>query len=135
MEVSARTLLLLGLSEGPAFGLELMERVPSLTGGRFHLNRGGTYVALQKLEREGLVRAWRRATGDAGRPRVYYELTPRGIAELQETRQDLESLLHPGTSPPDASETKAMADRVTRCGNVSVLARSLRDAALRAGLR
>jgi PadR family transcriptional regulator PadR len=135
MEVGTRTLLLLGLSEGPAFGLELMARIEARSRGRFRLNRGGTYVALEKLEVDGLVHAWMRPTGAAGRPRRYYELTTRGISELEKIREGLAHLVASQESPMDATEVRQMVDRVKRCGNVSSLARRLRDAALRAGVR
>jgi PadR family transcriptional regulator PadR len=135
MELGTRTLLLLALSEGPAFGLELIARVEARSEGRFHLNRGGTYVALKKLEAEGLVRAWIRATGSSGRPRRYCELTPRGIAELEATRLDLAYLVAPTKSSINGMEARRMVERVQRCGDVSALARDLRDASARAGLR
>jgi PadR family transcriptional regulator PadR len=134
MEVGTRTLLLLGLSDGPAFGLELIARVKARSRGRFHLNRGGAYIALRKLDREGLVRAWMRPTGATGRPRRYYELTPSGIVALGRIHEDLAHLVRPHRSVP-ASEARRMAARVRRCGSVSLLARGLRDAGVRAGLR
>ncbi|MGH9392155.1 MAG: PadR family transcriptional regulator, partial [Vicinamibacteria bacterium] len=90
MDLGARTLLLLALSEGPGYGLELIARRKGRSRGRMSLNRGGTYLALRKLETEGLVRGWRRPTGASGRPRRYYELTPRGIVELERAREVLQ---------------------------------------------
>lgn len=130
-----RSVLLLALSEGPAFGLKLIARVEERSSGRIRLNRGGTYPALRKLESEGLVRGWIRATGATGRPRRYYELTPRGIAEVERVRDVLDGLLRPSGAPVVASELRRMAHRVERSGQVSALAMDLRVAARKAGLR
>ena len=132
-----RTVLLLVLSEGPGFGLELIERARRRSRGRIRLNRGGIYPALRKLEREGLVRGWVRLTGGSGRPRRYYELTSRGIAEVDEVRSVLMGLAGRGTSRHrvTASEARRMADRVERSGNVSAFALRLRAAARNAGIR
>lgn len=128
-------MLLLGLSEGPEFGLELIARVQARSRGRIRLNRGGTYVALRKLEREGLVRGWMRPTGVSGRPRRYYELTPRGIAKVEETREVLDLLLGSSHARVVAAEARRMAERVQRSGQLSGLALQVRSAARRAGIR
>jgi DNA-binding PadR family transcriptional regulator len=135
MELGVRTLLLLALSDGPHFGLELIGGVKARSRGRMRLNRGGTYLALRKLEREGLVRGWMRPTGASGRPRRYYELTPRGIAKLEETRELLDRLLGSSHARVDAAEARRMAARVRRSGRVSGLALQLRRAARNAGIR
>jgi len=135
MELGARTVLLLALSEGPEFGLELISRVEALSRGRIRLNRGGTYLALRKLEREDLVRGWMRPTGASGRPRRYYELTPRGIAEVEDIREVLDRLLGSSRVRIVAAEARRMAERVERSGHLSVLALQVRSAARRAGIR
>ena len=135
MELGVRTVLLLALSEGPEFGLELIARVEAQSRGRIRLNRGGTYLALRKLEREGLVRGWMRPTGASGRPRRYYELTPRGIAKVEETREVLDRLLGSTRGPVRAAEARWMAEGVKRSGQLSALALRVRSAALRAGIR
>jgi hypothetical protein len=61
-------------------------------------------------------------------------LTAPGIAELDRIHEDLAHLVRPHRLV-SASEARRMAARVRRCGNVSLLARSLRDAGVRAGLR
>jgi DNA-binding PadR family transcriptional regulator len=135
MELGVRTVLLLTLSDGPGFGLELIDRAGARSRGRIRLNRGGTYLALRKLEREGLVRGWMRPTGAAGRPRRYYEMTPRGIAEVAETRKVLDRLLGSTRGPVRASDARSMAERVKRSSQLSALALRVRSAALRAGIR
>ena len=132
-----RTVLLLVLSEGPGFGLELIERARRRSQGRIRLNRGGIYPALRKLEREGVVRGWVRLTGSSGRPRRYYELTSRGIAEVDEARAVLMGLagLAETSHRVTASEARRMADRVERSGHLSAFALRLRTAARNAGVR
>jgi len=135
MELEVRTVLLLALSDGPGFGLELIADVEERSRGRMRLNRGGTYVALRRLEREGLVRGWMRPTGETGRPRRYYELTPRGIEEVEDTRQVVDRLLRRRRAPVDAAEAQRMVERVQRSGRSSGLALQIRSAARKAGIR
>jgi len=135
MDLGVRTVLLLALSEGPEFGLELIENARARSRGRIRLNRGGTYLALRKLEREGFVRGWMRPTGASGRPRRYYELTPRGIAEVDETREVIGHLLGSSGARVVAAEALRMAARVERSGRLSRLALQVREAARRAGIR
>jgi len=127
--------LLLALSQGPEFGLELIARVEARSRGRIRLNRGGTYLALRRLEREGLVRGWLRPTGASGRPRRYYELTPRGIADVEDIREVLDRLLGSSRVRIVAADARRMAERVERSGRLSALALQVRSAARRAGIR
>src|SRR5574341_1438418 len=76
--LSARAALLQALRV-PGYGLELMKRVHDSTGGVVGLRMGSIYPALRALEGEGLVRCLRVAARRKGRPRRYYELTPRGV--------------------------------------------------------
>jgi len=135
MELGVRTVLLLALSQGPEFGLELIARVEARSRGRIRLNRGGTYLALRRLEREGLVRGWLRPTGASGRPRRYYELTPRGIADVEDIREVLDRLLGSSRVRIVAADARRMAERVERSGRLSALALQVRSAARRAGIR
>ena len=128
-------MLLLALSQGPEFGLGLIARVEARSRGRIRLNRGGTYLALRRLEREGLVRGWMRPTGASGRPRRYYELTPRGIADVEDIREVLDRLLGSSRVRIVAADARRMAERVERSGRLSALALQVRSAARRAGIR
>lgn len=78
--VNAAAALLQALSDGPSYGLELIERVEQRTDGRLQLLHGSVYPALRSLERAGLVRSFRseKVPETAGRPRRYYELTAQG---------------------------------------------------------
>src|SRR5262245_5552715 len=78
--VDTKSALLQALLEGEGYGLELIERVRSRTGGAVNLLQGRVYPALRELEDDGLLRSWE---GEAvpergGKPRRYYELTVAG---------------------------------------------------------
>ncbi len=91
--VTTQAALLQALIDGPAFGLELVERVKESTGGRMVIGQGSLYPNLWGLEEEGLVTSHEsepmRERG--GRPRKYYELTADG---LRRARDEREFILH-----------------------------------------
>jgi len=134
VDLGVGTVLLLALAQGPGFGLGLISRVAAMSRRRVSLNRGSVSLALRKLEEEGLVRGWVRSSGAAGRPRLYYELTPKGIARLEETRETLAGLLNMRAPEVGEAERRRMAERVERSGELSELALRIRDAAVEAGL-
>ncbi len=79
--VNAKAGLLQALISSPGFGLDLIERVATRTGGKVTLHQGSVYPALRAMEREGLVESY---DGEdppperGGRPRRYYKLTAKG---------------------------------------------------------
>lgn len=86
----SRSLVLLGtlelmvlalLEHGPMHGWGMAEQLESMTDGVFLVNQGSLYPALQRLKRQGLVKATWRMTDNARRAR-YYELTTRGSTRL-----------------------------------------------------
>lgn len=88
------------LEEGPDYGLSLAQRLAQ--AGLGELPGGTLYPALVRLEARGLVLVERRPS-DAGPPRKYFSITPDGIAELGERRQEwrdfassLERIIEPG---------------------------------------
>ena len=87
--MNAAAALLQALSEGPSYGLELIERVERRTAGKLKLLHGSVYPALRSLERAGFVRSFRGANAPetAGRPRRYYELTAKGEEAAAGQRQ------------------------------------------------
>jgi PadR family transcriptional regulator, regulatory protein PadR len=130
--LGAQTALLLALSRGPGFGLELIERVALRSEGLLRLNRGGAYLALRRLEKLGLVHGWMRHLARSGRPRRYYELTPEGILRAEEARRALGGLLQAGDPATTSEEARRMADRVSESGALSAAVIRLRDAGRRA---
>src|SRR5215470_14506353 len=96
--LNARTALLLAL-DLPGFGLELIQRVRQLTGGRARLGMGSVYPALNRMEQEGLVRS--RQVASRRRPTKYYELTASGIVARHRERAAILGLLGlPSAFPP-----------------------------------
>ena len=134
MEVRSRAALLLALAGGPAYGLELIERVAQLSNGLLHLNRGGAYVALRTLEAQGLVRAWLRRLPRAGRPRLYYELTPRGMVHTEQLRRAVGLLARPVAQTLTPGASRRMAERLKKAGALSESVIRLRDAGMRGGV-
>lgn len=74
------------------YGYDLVQRFEEQVGPAWQLNAGAIYVALDKLEQEGLVRPLD-GDGDApttrrrttrGAPRVIYEPTPQGVERFDE---------------------------------------------------
>jgi DNA-binding PadR family transcriptional regulator len=73
------------------YGYDLVQRFEEQVGPAWQLNAGAIYVALDKLEQEGLVRP---VSGEAaapvrrrttrGAPRVIYEATPDGAERFEE---------------------------------------------------
>ncbi len=66
---------------GRLYGLEIMRRLESDSG--LALSAGTVYPLLSRLKAEGLLKSeWVEA--DAGHPRKYYQLTPRGRSRAVE---------------------------------------------------
>lgn len=75
-------LVLQALADGPVHGLGVARRIQA--GSREHLQveEGALYPALHRLERDGLLTA-RWGTSENNRRARFYELTARGMAELE----------------------------------------------------
>jgi PadR family transcriptional regulator PadR len=81
-------LLLAALQNEPRHGYGVIEHVRRRSGGRFDYPEGTVYPALHRLESDGLLRSrWNEVDG---RRRRVYELTPRGVKELDGRRRDWE---------------------------------------------
>ncbi len=81
------------LAQRRGYGYDLVQRFEEQVGPAWQLNAGAIYVALDKLEQEGLVQPVSGTEGEApptrrrttrGAPRVIYEATPRGLARFEE---------------------------------------------------
>jgi DNA-binding PadR family transcriptional regulator len=75
------------------YGYDLVQRFEEQVGPAWQLNAGAIYVALDKLEQEGLVRPITGGNGDApvtrrrttrGAPRVIYEATTQGVERFDD---------------------------------------------------
>jgi DNA-binding PadR family transcriptional regulator len=126
--LSAEAALLDALYQGPGYGLELIQRVKRRCRGQVRLGPGNAYPALARLTKRALVRSWEIRRG-AGRPRRYFELTPRGIDATVAQRRLLHDLVQrPSAARPISErERTAMAERLDECAELSELALSLRE--------
>jgi PadR family transcriptional regulator PadR len=97
--LTAKGAILQALISGPAFGMEVIDRVAARTGGKIRLHQGSAYPALRALERDGLVRSWEGSPEEvrAGRPRRYYELTAEGLRTARGQRDVLLGFFRPET--------------------------------------
>ncbi|HCQ00058.1 MAG TPA: PadR family transcriptional regulator [Candidatus Latescibacteria bacterium] len=74
---STKPMLLSILLNGKSYGYQIIQRVRSLSGGKFKWSDGMLYPVLHRLERDGLITSqWR--ISDGKRPRKYYTLTEKG---------------------------------------------------------
>ena len=115
--LTAKAALLQALAHGEGFGLDLIQRVQALTGGKLSLGQGSVYPALKDLEWDGLAESYDGgATDRGGRPRRYFKLTPKGFLLAREQRAIVAELFglvpaealikpEPPTPPKDTSAT------------------------------
>ncbi|HEX6712145.1 MAG TPA: PadR family transcriptional regulator [Thermoleophilaceae bacterium] len=75
------------ISEGPAYGNQLMERIASLTEGVLQVNPNTMYPLLRDLESRGLIEgSWEHPDR---RSRRYYAITDAGQTEYEELLDDV----------------------------------------------
>jgi PadR family transcriptional regulator, regulatory protein PadR len=68
-------------------GFGIAVRLEQMSGGTFRINAGSLFVALQRLERAGVVKCEWKATENSRRAK-YYILTQKGRKQLEnETRE------------------------------------------------
>ena len=79
-------LLLRLLDDQEMYGYELVRAIRKVTGEAISLGEGVIYPALHSLERNGSLKARRKAVG--GRTRVYYSLTKQGRGRLADLQDD-----------------------------------------------
>jgi transcriptional regulator len=74
-------LILKALALAPLHGYGVGQRIEQMSGGVFRITLGALYPALQRLERQGLVKGdW--SVSDHNRRARYYTLTPAGRRRL-----------------------------------------------------
>src|SRR6266852_2517537 len=80
-------LVLKTLALEPMHGYGIAVRIEQISRGVFRVNAGSLFVALQRLQRDGVIKSEWKATENNRRAK-YYVLTERGQKELQsETRE------------------------------------------------
>jgi DNA-binding PadR family transcriptional regulator len=84
--------VLLALAEGDAHGWEIIRRIRALTEGTSDPSSGSLYLAMMRLEDQGLLEE---ADGpaDADQRRRYYRITPFGRRVLAAESERLASLV------------------------------------------
>ena|SRR5699024_3339624 len=88
MKGSVDILLLSLLEHRDLYGYEMTQILKGLSDGTYEMSEGTLYSALKRLERKSLVESyWQDAA--SGR-RKYYQMTDRGIKELQVKRKNWE---------------------------------------------
>jgi DNA-binding PadR family transcriptional regulator len=124
------TALLVELLRGPGYGLDLIERVQTRSGGKIRLRQGAVYPILRDFTRRKLVRTWSVVTPGSGRPRTYYDLTTEGLATAQAHRDAIAGFAETTAFRRPSPRTLAkMRARLFQCGEVSEAAAWLRRAA------
>ena len=80
-------LILKTLALQPMHGYGISVRIEQMSKGVFRLNAGSLFLAIQRLERDGLIDGAWRPTENHRRAK-YYSLTPKGRRRLNdETRE------------------------------------------------
>ena len=86
--------MLLAVAEKPRHGYGIKLEVERRTDGRVRLGSGTLYVAIQRLEKEGLMRGkTKQSANEDKRRRRYFELTAAGRKVLRREMERLEALV------------------------------------------
>ena len=80
-------LVLKTLALEPLHGYGISLRIEQMSKGVFRVNAGSLFVALQRLQRAGLIKGEWKATENNRRAR-YYALTEQGRKQLQEETKE-----------------------------------------------
>ena len=83
-------LLLQQLAQREMYGYELVKSIRLVTDEAITLGEGVIYPVLHTLERNGALKAKRKAV--SGRTRVYYSLTAKGRKRLQRLQSEWERI-------------------------------------------
>jgi len=80
-------LILKTLALEPMHGYEITVRLEQISRGAFRVNAGALFVALQRLQRAGLIRSEWKGT-ETNRRAKYYILTQQGRKRLDGERRE-----------------------------------------------
>ncbi|MCX5659598.1 MAG: helix-turn-helix transcriptional regulator [Planctomycetota bacterium] len=112
LDGNMETLLLAVLADGPSYGYQIVNDLNARAQGLLAMGEGTVYPVLHRLEDRGLIDAtWR--TGDNGRRRKYYRLTPKGRRAQRENLrqwQGLVRVMHDVLRPPPADIANPQGD-------------------------
>ena len=83
--VSTKPIILSILLNGENYGYQIIQKVKEISGGTLEWSDNMLYPVLRRMEKAGLlVSRWKLSEG--GRLRRYYQITEKGIKELDEER-------------------------------------------------
>jgi transcriptional regulator len=80
-------LILKTLALEPTHGYGISVRIEQMSRGVFHVNAGSLFVALQRLQRAGLIKGEWKATENSRRAK-YYVLTEAGRKQLNTEKRE-----------------------------------------------
>jgi len=80
---------LLSIGRKPMSGYDLMREIEDKTEGAWHPGPGAVYPTLQKLARQGYVKA--RKKSGSGPAQASYEITPAGLRNIASAKRAMES--------------------------------------------
>lgn len=88
---SAPKIILSILALDDSYGYEIVHRVKELTNGEIKWQEASIYPVLKKMKASGLISSyWRMA--ENVRPRNYYRITEEGKVELQNQKDEWETV-------------------------------------------
>lgn len=88
---SATPIILSILKHDDSYGYDIIQSVKELSGGELEWADGMLYPILHRLEKKGLIESYS-ATAENGRKRKYYRLCEDGLSELNQQRNNWETL-------------------------------------------
>lgn len=84
------TIILSLLREKPLYGFEMAKKVRGKSGNEFELKEGTLYLALKRLENNGLLESfWGDESSEGGR-RKYYRILQAGEERLEKKKAEWE---------------------------------------------
>ena len=78
MEIVLLTLL----TEQDMYGYQMSQEIEKRSHGKVSLQEGSLYPILYRLREKGMITEYKKLVGER-RTRVYYRLTPEGLAHMQ----------------------------------------------------
>lgn len=80
-------LILAALSRGDSYGYQILKRMRWASGGQFCLKEATLYMALSRLQRDGLVESYP-GQRTHGKPRSYFRMTEAGRQTYRAMEED-----------------------------------------------
>ena len=83
---SSALLVLSLLSEKDYYGYEIIKTLEDRSDKTFEFKEGSLYPVLHRLENDGFVVSYREKS-ESGKERKYYHITPAGLEQLSEEKE------------------------------------------------